>query len=104
MARPRKDAPAPDSQLVALRLGRDLLAAIDAHAARTGTTRSGALRDLVARGLRSAGRKASDALAPARPCAWCSSEPGAAHREECPHRPGSALHEVFVGRRGAKRS
>ena len=104
MARPRKDAPAPETQLVALRLDRDLLAAIDDHARRTGRTRSSAFRDLIARGLRATGRKAADALAPAGPCSWCAAAPGASHGESCPRRPGSPLHEALVKPAGKKRS
>lgn len=103
MARPRKDSPAPDTQLVALRLDRGLLAAVDEHARRAGITRSAAFRELVAQGLRAAGRTAKDALAPARACAWCAAAPGAPHGAECPRRPGSALHDVLAVRTTKRR-
>lgn len=51
MGRPRKGEPRPDTALVAFRLPRAMLQAIDEHAKRTSTTRTGAARDLVQRGL-----------------------------------------------------
>jgi hypothetical protein len=57
MARPKKDAPRPDTVLVTFRLARSLVAALDGHAAEmpvTGDglpTRSDAARDLMQRGL-----------------------------------------------------
>jgi hypothetical protein len=53
MPRPRKNEPSPDTTLVAFRLSRALLGAIDKHGKQISGTRSDAARDLLQRGLRS---------------------------------------------------
>jgi hypothetical protein len=53
MPRPRKNAPPPDTTLVAFRLSRALLGAIDKHAKQTSENRSDAARDLLQRGIQS---------------------------------------------------
>jgi hypothetical protein len=106
MGRPRKDAPPPETRLVALRLARELLAAVDAHAGRAGSTRSEALRDLLVRGLAAsaAGKGRAGARPGPRACAWCRAVPGAPHLEGCPRRPDAPLRAMLLpGRRRRRR-
>lgn len=118
MARPRKGAPRPDTELVAFRLSRSLIASLDAYAERLGGTRSDAVRDLLTRAIaafpptkapRSAETRRAAKTRPrskrsktgervVEPCAWCLAPAGEEHLDECPHHEASGLRELLLGK------